>query len=244
MKIEIAGRGNVATHLRRALAQAGHDVRTVNPHAPEDARRDCDILLLCVTDNAIAEVARAFAAVTSPETVMAHTSGSTPLSAIAGMKAHTGVFYPMQTFSKEVELEYSTIPFFIEGSDNATAHLLLDTALGISANSRLCSSEQRRVLHVASVLCCNMTNHLWALADAYLRDNGLDFNSMLPLIRETVRKAGGARPADVQTGPASRGDTVTIASHLEALSDHPEMKGIYQILTESIKRHSHERNKL
>lgn len=235
MKIEIAGRGNVATHMEKALRMAGHDARMLDPHTLDGLAGDANLLLICVSDRAIREVAEKAARLgVSENCIIAHTSGSTPLSVLDGTARHTGVFYPMQTFSKEVALYYSEIPFFIEGSDEETETKLMALAAGISRSVRRCDSTKRKMMHISSVFCCNFSNHLWAVADEYLRDNGLDFKDMIPLLRETLRKASENRPGDVQTGPAARGDRKVIEEHERELASRPRMQRLYRLLSESI----------
>jgi predicted short-subunit dehydrogenase-like oxidoreductase (DUF2520 family) len=57
---------------------------------------------------------------------------------------------------------------------------------------------------------------------------------MLPLIDETARKVHGLHPHDAQTGPAIRGDENVMGKHLAMLSDDPEVKEIYRIISNSI----------
>lgn len=233
-KIEIVGRGNVASHLFKAISHFA-DAQIVNPHSLESLRRDADIILIAVTDSAIVEVTRRIDNLCSnPSTIIAHTSGTTPLSAIDGSRHHTGVFYPLQTFSKQVELDYRQIPFFIEGDSEETAEKLSALASCISTRVQIADSTQRKSLHVAAVLVCNFVNHLWALSDQYLQANNLDFDMVRPLIAETFQKMMHHNPKDIQTGPASRRDYVTISSHLESLSSFPKIKEIYSLLSESI----------
>ena len=61
MKIDIIGRGNVGWHLTQAF-EGKADVNCVNPRTLEDLRRDADLYLISVTDDAIADVARRLAA--------------------------------------------------------------------------------------------------------------------------------------------------------------------------------------
>lgn len=241
MKIDIVGGGNVATHLYRALRDKA-DVKAVSSRTLDGLRPDSDVVIISVSDSAIRDVASEIAQTECKAgRIVAHTSGTTPLSVLEMIDGPVGVFYPMQTFSKDVALDYSEIPFFIEGKDKLTENTLYDVARLISEHVTIADSEKRRNLHVASVLSCNFVNHLWALADRYLSENGLSFNAMHPLIKETVRKACNNHPADVQTGPAARGDIKIINEHLDALDNDPDIQKIYKDITESIMNHN-ERN--
>ena len=246
MKIDIIGKGNVGTHLATALKDAA-DVASVSSRTLEGLRKGSDIYLISVADDAIADVASQVATHIPSQAILVHTSGSTPLNAISGIHNLTGVFYPLQTFSKNVSLDYADIPFFIEGCDSHTQDILCEAARLVSPSVYSADSEKRRDLHVASVLSCNFVNHLWALASGYLSEKDLPFDALKPLIRETTRKIQTASPLDVQTGPAARHDLKTIEAHMERLNGKQELKEIYRLLTLSIIRtddNRHNRNKI
>ena len=94
MKIDIIGRGNVATHLYNALSNVS-DVMIVDPHRPNCSRVDCNLCIICVSDNVIEKIASQLA---DHNAIIVHTSGSIPMSVLAREKAGYGVFYPLQTF--------------------------------------------------------------------------------------------------------------------------------------------------
>lgn len=235
MKVNIIGRGNVANHLHRAFKDVfGVKVTMVNPHTLEELATDADITIISVSDNAIAEV---LGKLPQMKSVIAHTSGATSIEVFAGRAESCGVFYPFQTFSKDKKLEYDEIPFFIEGSDARAEGTLLQLASMISRKVYKADSHKRRAMHVAGVFACNFTNHLWAIADDILKDNGMDFNVLRPLLEETLSKTDTMRPFDGQTGPAVRNDSKTINSHLEFLKDsnvNQDVIEIYNLLSCSI----------
>lgn len=253
MKVDIIGRGNVAHHLSMAINHyEDFDCRMVNPRSLEGLRRDTDIFLLAVSDDAIAEVSGRLCAMLGPVPesevdsnqnilqdipVIAHTSGSTPLSVLAPAQKlgyYIGVFYPLQTFSRDIEMDYVDIPVFIEGDSDYSGKRLAWLACPFGETIMM-DSEKRKSLHLASVVACNFTNHLWALADEYLGKEGIDFKLMLPLIRESINKLERVdHPREGQTGPAARRDMQTISRHLEMLESNPDLKNIYQTLTNSI----------
>lgn len=233
-RIDIIGRGNVATHLRR-IPGDGLNVALVNPHTCEGLRPDADIYLVSVTDNAIREVGAKLRELLGGEPFVAHTSGTTGIEVLheCGFR-RAGVFYPLQTFSKNVELDYTKIPFFTEADSENDEALLRRLVEGIGAKCYHADSETRRRLHLASVLACNFVNHLWYLGAGELEKSGLPFDVLRPLIEETTRKLANATPYDAQTGPARRGDTATTAKHLDMLADNPRLFEIYKLLTDSI----------
>jgi len=250
MKIVFLGSGNVATHLALAFKAAGQEILQVwsNTEANAQAlaqRVGCvaisdlstldlgaDLYVIAIKDEAIAELAAALPSVAG---VVAHTSGATSIEALNSHKHH-GVFYPLQTFSKQKNIDLSDTPLCLEASDAETMSLLQDAAMLISTASFQVDSEKRKVLHLSAVFACNFSNHLYQLGYSIMQQHGLDFEILKPLIMETARKVQDAVPFDVQTGPAVRGDEETMANHLQLLEVRPDLQDIYKTLSESIKK--------
>lgn len=228
--INLIGSGNVATHLERAFKDKA-EIFVVNPHTFEGFNTNADFSIIAVSDNAIREVA---AKIPDSESIIAHTSGSTPADILSFKGNKYGVFYPLQTFSKARDLNYKEIPFFIEACDDDTESRLLKLASLVSDNVSIADSEKRKALHVASVFACNFANHLWNIADQILKNNGLHFNMIQPLLKETLNKTKDLTPAQAQTGPAIRKDTNTMASHLDFLSDNIEWSELYRMISSCI----------
>ena len=227
--IVILGNGNVATHLSEALLNAGYSV--VQRWARGEALRDADLYLIAVSDDAIEEVA----ALIPDGKPFAHTSGSAEL-------ARGGVFYPLQTFSKNIDVDWEHIPILIEASDKPLEDMLLSVAHKISTNVHLMNAANRRQLHLAAVFACNFTNHLWAVSEDLLSAKGISFDLLKPLIYQTFRKIENHSPRDVQTGPAIRNDAKTLAQHRKLLDEckggvHPPPSHIYDIISKSIQQH-------
>lgn len=249
MKVVLIGSGNVATHLGGALRAAGHDILQVwsrnASHASElagilsagpidkfdDLSDAGDIYILSVADDAIGDMASKFP---FKDKLLVHTSGTTELEAIKSGSAQTGVFYPLQTFSKQKPVDFRDIPLVVEGSSEAVSSLLLSLASDISDKVEIVNSEKRKVLHLAAVFACNFSNHLYAIADKVLAEQQLNFDLIRPLIAETAAKAQVYPPSKVQTGPAARKDFGTMERHLLYLQSHQEWHKIYRMLSESI----------
>ena len=145
-----------------------------------------------------------------------------------------GVFYPLQTFTKGVALNYTEIPFFIEGSSEAVTARLKQLAGHISEKVYDAGSDKRRRLHLASVFACNFVNHLYARAWEILEDAGLPPEALTPLIEETAAKTRRTDPRHGQTGPAARGDFNVIEKHIAMLADRPESQTEYRLLSQGI----------
>ena len=256
MNAVMIGAGNVATNMARALVKAGINVPQVYSHtlvhAAElaqaigatatdrlaDIASNADIYIISVKDDAIGEVV---AAIPDNGKLWVHTSGSVPMTVFAGLRKHYGVFYPMQSFSKQIPTDFAEVPFFIEANEEETARTVERLAGRLSHRTFRASSEQRRRLHIAAVFACNFANHMWTLANDVLDEAGLPFDVMLPLISTTVEKLKLLSPAESQTGPAMRRDSRVMQSHIGML-DH-EKQQIYKILSNDIIRR-HESDKL
>lgn len=259
MNISILGAGNVATHLARAFSGAGHRVAVWNRSEtgllPLRGDLGCfctvdmaalpidtDVYIIAVKDDAVASVAHLLAEATRKHphfrSLVAHTAGSLPMSLLEDCFGHCGVFYPMQTFSKSKPLDYSKIPFFVEEKGNQLKQL----ARSVSEHVFNLTSEQRKVLHLASVFACNFANHCYSIAEDVLKKIGVPFTALLPLIGETTDKVSVLSPLEAQTGPAVREDQVVMNSQLQLLSGNPDLQEIYARMSESIiKFKSHDR---
>jgi predicted short-subunit dehydrogenase-like oxidoreductase (DUF2520 family) len=251
MNIVIIGSGNVAAVLGRRFRAAGHPILQVISRNAAAAsalayewdtesanymsllNKNADVYIIAVPDHAVAEVARGLKL---PGKVVAHTAGSVDKEALKDVTEHYGVFYPLQSLRKETG-RLPDIPVFFEGSDEKAGKLLESLAHSISFEQVTpAGSMDRLKLHVAAVVVSNFTNHLYMLAEAYCKKEGLDFSQLLPLIRETASRIQDISPQQAQTGPAVRHDQETIQKHIGLLKDHPQLKNIYLLMTESIQQ--------
>lgn len=249
MKVVLLGSGNVATHLGKALKDGGHELLQVWSRSPANAQvlagllgadsasrldeltQQGDIYIISVSDDAIAGVSSAFP---FKDKLLVHTSGTSGLDILKQGSSHTGVFYPLQTFSKQKEISFRNIPVLTEGSSNEINDLLQALGQSISEKVRFMDSESRRALHIAAVFACNFSNHLYSLAQRILSERHIDFDLLRPLIAETAEKIQHFDPASVQTGPAFRNDQNIVNNHLEYLHHHPELQDLYRQLSQNI----------
>ena len=252
MNIVLLGAGNVATHLCRALHEAGHKVMAVYSrtlaHAQDVAHAvgavpatqvsdlpEADVYLFSVKDDALPTLIGEVAAL-HPHAVCVHTAGSVPLSVFDGRVSQGGVLYPMQTFSKAVPVSFKNLPLYIEATDEQTLLLVTELAHSLSQNVTPLSSADRRYLHLAAVFACNFTNHCYVLAERIMQQVGLPFTDLLPLIEATTQKLHTTPPAQGQTGPAVRADYTVMNAQADLLKDDATMQQLYRLLSESIMR--------
>lgn len=244
--ISIAGAGNVAFHLGKALAASGIRVDFTWNRSPGKARelalltgatpttdiqdmRVSDVIICAVSDDALPSILPQLSE-TAP---VAATSGTFDVRLLR--HAHpVGVFYPLQTFSQSREVDLSSVPFFIESADPALTEQLAGLAGRLSSVVTELSWERRVHLHLAAVFVNNFTNHLIDMAQQHLEAENLPFDWLKPLLHETIAKLDVQRAKEAQTGPAKRGDQQTIQQHLTMLPEHEA--AIYRLLSESIQQ--------
>jgi predicted short-subunit dehydrogenase-like oxidoreductase (DUF2520 family) len=165
-----------------------------------------------------------------------HTSGSVAIKKLSD-KNRKGVFYPLQTFSKDSEVDFSEIPICLEAENSSDIELLKEMGKAISKNVQLINSEEREKIHLAAVFVNNFVNFLYQAGSDLLSENKLSFDLLKPLIKETANKISKLNPSEAQTGPARRNDQLTIEKQLHLLKDS-EYRALYKLLTEAIqKRH-------
>ena len=143
-----------------------------------------------------------------------------------------GVFYPLQTFNKSVDIAFSEIPLCIEANNPKFEKVLLKIGESLSNTVVKMNSEQRKQLHIAAVFACNFSNHMFAIADDILRKSNINFNLLHPLISKTIKQIEKNSPKNVQTGPAKRNDKKIIESHLQFLEKNQQE--LYKLITNSI----------
>lgn len=243
-KILLIGAGNVATNLGLQLKESGFEIvgcysstidssgrlantlHTLNLHDLQHLPNH-ELILICVPDDKIFSVL-----VQLPEdSKIAYTSGTISLQTLRPYP-NLGVFYPLQTFTKEKIIDLKTVPFFIEANNSQFENELYELAKNIGKQATVANSEQRKQLHIAAVFVNNFTNHLAYLAKNHLEKHQLSWENLLPLFEETFVKIMESNPKDVQTGPAKRNDIGVIHTHLTELSE--ETKKVYKAITDSI----------
>ena len=235
MKVVLIGRGRLATNLEHALLLAHHDVVSINSRTLESLPLEADVFMVAVKDAALMDVVRT--AVKGRENqLFVHTAGSMPMDLFAGLTAHYGVFYPMQTFSKERLVDFNDISVFLETNDEASMERLKMLAATLTPHIYELDSEGRKHLHLAAVFACNFVNHCYALSAEVLKAKGLPFSVMLPLVDETAQKVHELAPVEAQTGPAVRGDQNVMQMQAAMLAANPVVKGIYEALSNDIQR--------
>ena len=252
MNVSFIGAGNLAWHLAPALDNSDFPVKEVYSRDTKNAEAlvgrlyesrvqlsldfsfsSSRIFIIAVADDAIVDVVQEI--ILPEDAILLHTSGSQPLSSLDfAATQQTGVLYPLQTFSRNRKVDFKEIPFFIESNDPETERLLMTVAKTVSKKVFNISSEERKALHIAAVFASNFTNHMLAISQDLVRENGLDFEHLKPLIAETINKSLTMGPDNAQTGPAKRGDLEILDKHLEFLQSNESVSEIYRVISQNI----------
>jgi len=249
IKIIILGAGNVGTHLFRNLNSSkktevvqwyNRSLDSIKKYKKEVAvtnqikdLKEADIYLLALSDDVIPEMAKQLKDLKG---IIAHTAGSVPMS-ILNESNNYGVFYPLQTFSKNRDTDFKNIPICLEASNEGSYQTLFKLASTLGNNINKINSKQRLGLHTAAVFVNNFTNHLYQLENTICKEHNISFSLLQPLIKETAAKIESMTPKDAQTGPALRKDNITLQKHQVQLSN-PDIKNLYLYLTESIQKNN------
>ncbi len=245
MQVVIIGSGAVAEAFVEAVscceglnlvAVAGRNERRVEVLARCGVEAICDlsklpsadIYIISVSDSAVGEVCRE--ARFEAGSVVVHTAGSLSVDELHGV-GNRGVIYPMQSFSVGRAVDFRRVPLFVEGDDPRIAEL----ANSLSDNVLSIGGERRVELHLAAVFACNFVNAMFGAAHDILERRGVDFDLYKPLIEETIAKMmANKNPHHGQSGPAKRGDEVTMNRHMQELANDQQLSDIYRVVSSYI----------
>jgi len=248
-KIVLLGSGNVAFHIAEMLKNSDINIYQIYNINEDSGKKlaekynsiftnninkidtNADLYIIAVKDNFIKNI---IDKLNINNGIVVHTSGTTDINVFANKFDNFGILYPLQTFTKNIELNYKEIPFLIEANNSKTLDFINNIASSISNNIIHTSSEQRVSIHIAAVFACNFTNYFYSIANDMLEKQNLSFNLLKPLINETTRKAINTKPKKNQTGPAKRKDIAIINKHLEILAKNKEIQKLYGLISEMI----------
>lgn len=251
MTFYIVGTGNTAWFLAKRMDKAGHTCLGVYGRQPQqatlladaicapvlynisDIKDDADCCILAITDHAIKEVASNFS---FQHTTLIHTAGSVSRMVLEPYATHAGVIWPIYSIVKENLPLHRDIPMTIKGTSDHSERLLEELASSITDIYYTVSWEQRQWLHLCAVLCNNFTNHMMAVSEQVCNSQHIPFSLLYPIVSQTAERIRQASPKTLQTGPAKRGDNITIERHMELMHQHPEWQEMYKAITTSIEK--------
>jgi predicted short-subunit dehydrogenase-like oxidoreductase (DUF2520 family) len=231
-RVRILGAGRAGGSFAAALGQVGWDVDGPLGRAADvaTAARGVDLLLICVSDPAIAGVAAAVQS--DPHCVVAHVAGSLGLDALGPDHPRVAALHPLVSLPDPATGAVRLLDhawFAIDGDPLAT-----EVVADLGGRSFAVDDAHRSEYHAAA---CIAANHLVALLGQVERVGaaaGAPFEAYLELARGAFDNVVALGPAAALTGPAARGDVATIERHLAALD--PSEREAYLAMSQQAAR--------
>ena len=250
MKVIFIGSGNLATQLGLALQSKGIIISQVYSRTKANAKilaellnadytneiseiyQHADVYIYALKDSFLSNFLNKFEF--PQEAIHIHTAGSIQMEHFDGFTYKYGVFYPLQTFSKNKPVDFGDIPICIEASDDNVKQELMKLGYLLTTKVYYVNSEQRKQIHLAAVFACNFSNYMYDIASEIVGKAGIGFDILQPLIAETANKIKTLTPYEAQTGPSVRYDKKTIKAHLSMLKNAPRFRSIYEDISMNI----------
>jgi predicted short-subunit dehydrogenase-like oxidoreductase (DUF2520 family) len=212
--VRVIGAGRVGSAVTARLSERG-----VALHGEAPA-----LVLLCVPDGAIAEVARGI----EPGPWVGHVSGATRLSALDPHRRRFSL-HPLQTFTRArgaEQLDGAFAAVTAESDEARAVAVELAATLGLQPFDL---ADDRRVLyHAGAAIASNFLVTLRRVAGTLVEDAGAPAEALDPLMRRTMENGFEL------TGPIARGDWQTVEAHVRAIRERrPEYERLYEALAEA-----------
>ena len=228
--LTIIGPGRVGNSIAKAAAGAGIEVELIGREPDRDLAGK--VVLICVPDGSIGEVANTISESGSLPRLTGHTSGATTLEPLAGAQTD-GAFslHPLQTVP-DGESDLNGSPCAVAGSNSAATALAREFGAALGMEPFEIDEKDRALYHAAASIASNFLVTLEETASGLLDDLGVERSRevLSPLVQRSLdnwRERGAA----ALTGPIARGDEKTIDRHRAALTEaRPELLGFYDSL--------------
>jgi predicted short-subunit dehydrogenase-like oxidoreductase (DUF2520 family) len=220
-RIHVIGSGRVGSAVAARLSERGVAVRVGRV-----VEGDPQLVLLCVPDTAIADVAQGLSRQRrAPGAVVAHVSGATPLAALDPHERRFSI-HPLQTFTRSrgpEQLDGAWAALTAETDETRAAALWLAETLGLRPFEL--ADSARTLYHAGAVFASNYVVTLHRAASLLFESAGAPPEALEPLMRRTIEN-------DFElTGPIARGDWATVEAHRAAiLAARPELEHLYETL--------------
>jgi predicted short-subunit dehydrogenase-like oxidoreductase (DUF2520 family) len=212
--INVIGNGRVGSAVSARLEERELTLDAASP----------DLVLLCVPDRAIVEVASAVV----PGPWVAHVSGATSLTALAPHLRRFSV-HPLQTFTLQrgaEQLDGAWAAVTAESADALAVAMWLAETLGLRPFPLL--DENRAAYHAGAAMASNYLVTLRQAAGSLLEAAGAPQEALDPLMTRTIENGFEL------TGPIQRGDWETVERHLDAIqATRPELEAMYRLLADA-----------
>lgn len=259
--ITLVGAGKLAGFLAPALARAGFTIteivardepgalkraqnlsRSVRSRAVKmrDAELRSEILWVAVPDGMIRPVAESLARHPNVRAVRFafHSSGalgSRELEPLKKAGLAVASVHPLMTFVPGTEPALRGVPFAVEGDSRAVKNARA-IVRDIGGKSFTIAPEHKAAYHAWATMTSPLLLAYLVTIEEAARGAGLGVQQArrmsLPILRQTLENYAQLGAADSFTGPFVRGDSETVAKHLELVKGNSQVRAIYVALAQ------------
>jgi len=236
MNIALYGPGRAGGALAIAASRAGHTITSIDgrdsvavealTQLVEVVDEVPDLLVLAVSDDAIASISQVVDLATLPAAVV-HMSGAVPVAALAPFEdagSAIGSFHPLQTLPSALAGANRLRGAYVAiTATEGLAGKLEALATSLGCVPFLIADENKALYHAGAAAAANFTMASLGIAHGLFEAAGVDPVSSRPLVEAIVANAFAMGPRTALTGPIARGDVATVAAQVHAVrSDAPE----------------------
>jgi predicted short-subunit dehydrogenase-like oxidoreductase (DUF2520 family) len=257
MVFSFIGSGNVATFLAKQIKNNGHTIaqvysknlfnaqrlsNIVNAEAIcqiADLEKNADVYIIAVKDDVLPQIVKSLCL---PGKLILHSSGFSSIKLLSSISDRYGVVWPMRMI-RENTLINQKMNVVINGNNDSVIQSIHDLFNQFPWAIEIADDEKRKKMHLMATFTSNFSNHLYQLAFEYCQKENIPFHTLYPIIEQTAISIQTNNPAELQAGPAFRGDESMIKAHLDLLNGNEEIKQLYQIFSELIAAAYHQKNK-
>ncbi len=211
MNIAVVGTGHAGSSFFLALRRVGHHVELFH-HDELGSMDSFELVLLCVPDDTIADVARRLTP--SEELVVTHVAGSRTLDVLAPHR-RVGSLHPLMALPDADDAQRLIGATYCVAGDD----LVWRVAESLEGRIISLGDAERTTYHAAAVVASNHLVALMGQVRTLAESIGLSLDDFMPLAQQSLRDVAVLGPEVALTGPASRGDMATIDAHLAAIPE-------------------------
>ena len=238
----IIGSGNVAHFLAHILTEKGltisqvHSRNSVSGNSlalkanakfeEEITSINAEVIFIAVQDEQIESCLKQL----PNSSILLYTSGTIDLAPI--FPQNCGVFYPLQTFSKNNYSIPFNGPILLDDKNEEVNNYAIQLCSILNLSYQITSSDERKNIHLCAVFLNNFINHIACIGLSEAKERKIDSSLFAPLLKKTFENILSNDPFENQSGPAKRNDKIIINEHIALLDGNS--KTIYHLITESI----------
>lgn len=257
MVFSFIGSGNVATHFAKQVQFNGHSIEQVFSrdllNAQQlselvgaqpinhlaDLNQSADVYIIAVKDDVLPQIAKS---VFFPGKLILHTSGFSSIKLLSTISDRYGVVWPMRMIRANTPINQK-MNVVINGSSDSIIQSIQDLFSEFPWTIEIANDSKRMKMHAMATFTANFSNHLYQLAFEYCQKENIPFHTLYPIIEQTAISIQNNNPAELQAGPAFRGDESMIKAHLDLLNGNEEIKQLYELFSELIIATYQQKNK-